>query len=191
MLLPLTLLFAISVLAHQKPRTPESNHSLSSRQCSQNNFPYDPGFNISSVANIAQSLPSHSWEFGTASEALLELYNPELSVFGNSPFPVPTMNISKVRSLMYAQSKIVLGTGANSLSDGDGAVGDPASLGVSAVLLGKSQSQFATAAAQTADYIMNSAPRFWNGAISQRTDVAELWYVCFIFIRCCQPQTHF
>jgi len=82
---------------------------------------------------------------------------------------------SQVQSLVYAQSKIVLGTGVNSLSNGDGAVGDPASLGVSAVLLGKTKSKYATAAQQTMEYIMNSAPRFWNGAISQRTDVAELW----------------
>jgi hypothetical protein len=142
---------------------------------SNGSFPYDPGFDIASVANIAQSLPSHSWEFGTAAEALLELYNPELSVFGNAPFPVPTVNSSQIQSLSYAASKIVLGSGVNSLSDGQGAVGDPASLGVSAVLLGKTQPQYATAAQQTVTYMLNSAPRFWNGAISQRADVPELW----------------
>jgi len=157
LLLALTLFFALSAHANQNP------------------FPYNPGFDISSVVNIARSLPSHSWEFGTASEALLELYNPELSVFGKIPFPVPTVKASQVQSLVYAQSKIVLGTGVNSLSNGDGAVGDPASLGVSVVLLGKTKSKYATAAKQTMEYIMNSAPRFWNGAISQRTDVAELW----------------
>ncbi|KAJ7762982.1 hypothetical protein B0H16DRAFT_1718816 [Mycena metata] len=137
--------------------------------------PFDPGFNITSVAAIAKSLPSHSWEYGTASEALLELDSPLYSVFGPRPFPVQTLSPDTVPSLAYAQSVIVIGTGANGLSNGDGAVGDPASLGVSAVLLGKTNATFATAAQSEIDYIVGSAPRWVNGAISQRTDVAELW----------------
>ncbi|KAJ7025809.1 family 88 glycosyl hydrolase [Mycena alexandri] len=137
--------------------------------------PFDPGFNITSVAAIAKSLPSHSWEYGTASEALLELDSPLLSVFGPRPFPVQTLSPATVPALAYAQSVIVLGTGANGLSNGDGAVGDPASLGVSAVLLGKTNATFATAAQSEIDYIVGSAPRWVNGAISQRTSVAELW----------------
>lgn len=140
-------------------------------------IPFSPGFDIASVATLAKSLPSHSWEFGTASEALLELYDPLFSVFGPAPFPVPTLQKDSVESLSYAASKIVIGSVANGLSDGDGAVGDPASLGVSAVLLGKTNATYAKAALEEVDYIMNSAPRAWNGAISQRADVAELWYV--------------
>jgi hypothetical protein len=147
----------------------------SSAFASQNPFPFSPGFDIEAVAAIAKALPSHSWEFGTAAEALLELYNPEISVFGNSTFPVPTLDVSNVQSLTYAKSKISFGWGANSLVNGDGAVGDPASLGVSAVLLGQSNSSYTWDAQQRVDYIMNSAPRFWNGAISQREDIAELW----------------
>jgi hypothetical protein len=139
-------------------------------------FPFSPGFNPTTVFKVARFLPSHSWEFGTASEALLELFNPELSVFGPNPFPVPTVQPSDVPSLAYAKSKIVIGTGANALSNGDGAVGDPASLGVSAILLGKTNKTYAAAAYDEVDYIMNKAPRYSNGAISQRTDVAELWY---------------
>ncbi|KAF8143719.1 hypothetical protein K438DRAFT_1875422 [Mycena galopus ATCC 62051] len=123
--------------------------------------PFDPGFNITAVAAEAKALPSHSWEFGTATETLLELRSPLLSVF--------------VPSLAYAQANIVIGTGANGLSDGDGAVGDPASLGVGAVMLGKTNVTFAAAAASEIEYIVDEAPRWANGAISQRTDVAELW----------------
>ncbi|KAJ7191166.1 hypothetical protein B0H12DRAFT_1332213 [Mycena haematopus] len=137
--------------------------------------PFDPGFNISAVAAVAKALPSHSWEFGTATEALLELQNPLLSIFGPAPFPVRTLDPSTVPGLAYAQAKIVIGTGANGLSDGDGAVGDPASLGVGAVMLGKTNSTFADAAASEIEYITGEAPRWVNGAISQRTDVAELW----------------
>ncbi|KAJ7499299.1 hypothetical protein FB451DRAFT_33620 [Mycena latifolia] len=140
-----------------------------------NPFPFSPGFDIALVASVAKTLPSHSWEFGTASEALLELYTPHLSVFWPTAFPVPTIPKECVESLEYAASKIVIGTGANGLSDGDGAVGDPASLGVSAVLLGKTNATYANAVTEEINYITQSAPRFWNGAISQRTDVAELW----------------
>ncbi|KAJ7064739.1 family 88 glycosyl hydrolase [Mycena amicta] len=139
----------------------------------QNPFPFDPGFNISAVSSIAQALPSHSWEFGAATEALLELYNPAYSVFGPNPFPVPTMNVSTTLSLSYAQSHIAYGI--NGLSNGDGAVGDPASLGVGAVMLAKSNNSFAVACQEEIDYIISGAPRWPNGAISQRADVAELW----------------
>ncbi|KAJ7283414.1 hypothetical protein C8J57DRAFT_1447551 [Mycena rebaudengoi] len=141
-----------------------------------NPFPLSPGFDIARVALRAEELPSHSWEYGTAAEALLELYDPHLSVFAPTAlFPVPTVSRDCVRSLQYAANKIVLGTGENGLSDGEGAVGDPASLGVSAVLLGKTDASYFNAFADEVDYIINSAPRFPNGAISHRVTVAELW----------------
>ena len=56
-----------------------------------------------------------------------------------------------------------------------GAVGDPAALGVSAVLLGKTEPQYVVGAWSEREYIVNKAPRWWNGAISQRADVPELW----------------
>ncbi|KAJ7477093.1 family 88 glycosyl hydrolase [Mycena galericulata] len=153
-------------------------HVVCSAPASLNPFPFSPGFDIALVASVAKALPTHSWEFGTASEALLELYTPHLSVFGAAPFPVPTLSLSDecpIDSLQYAASKIVIGTGANGLSDGDGAVGDPASLGVSAVLLGKTNATYAAAVTEEINYITTVAPRFSNGAISQRSDVAELW----------------
>ncbi len=60
-------------------------------------------------------LASHSWEFGTASEALLELYTPELSVFG-TPFPIPKNPSSP--ALDYAKRNI--STDSDQLVDGDG-----------------------------------------------------------------------
>jgi hypothetical protein len=138
-------------------------------------YPYDPGFDIKAVTSLAKSLPSHSWEYGAASQAFLELYNPLLSVFGPNPFPVFAADKDHVKALAYASSKIQFGKGANALCDGAGAVGDPASLGVSAVMLGKTDPAFADAADATIDYLLNSAPRYNNGAISQRTSVPELW----------------
>lgn len=143
-------------------------------------FPISPGFDIEKVATLAESLPTHSWEYGAAAQALLELYNPSLSVFGSVPFPVQAVDKDNVKSLAYAASKITLGTGINKLADGEGAVGDPASLGVSAVLLGKTDSTFAKASNTTKNFLINSAPRYSNGAISQRVSTPELWCAsCF------------
>ncbi|KAJ7680624.1 hypothetical protein DFH06DRAFT_1163726 [Mycena polygramma] len=142
---------------------------------SQSPFPLDPGFNISAVAAIAKSLPSHSWEFGTATEALLEVYSPLLSVFGPTPFPVHSVPTSEAPALAYALAKIPLPFGLHGLSNGDGAVGDSASLGVGAVMLGRTNASYAIAAQEEINYIIGLAPRWPNGAISHRADVAELW----------------
>ncbi len=147
-------------------------------------FALSPGFDIASVTALAESLPSHSWEFGTASEALLELYNPEISVYGLSPLSAQHYSPSSVKALSYAKDKIVFGEGADVLSDGDGAVGDPASLGVFAWLIGKTDDAYADGARQEIEYMLEQAPRWENGAISQRADVPELWYV-FEFSYCC------
>ena len=71
----------------------------------------------------------------------------------------------------------MLGKGANGLSDGDGAVGDPASLGVFAVMLGGVV--YGDAARGEVEFILGQALRWGNGAISQRVDVPELWCVLF------------
>ncbi|KAF8896695.1 hypothetical protein CPB85DRAFT_1440233 [Mucidula mucida] len=83
-------------------------------------FALYPGFDIQAVADIAKALPAHSWKWGTAAEALLELYNPAIH-----PFPAPFLIPSTIPALAYAQEKIMLNApGAeNGLSDGDGAVG--------------------------------------------------------------------
>lgn len=147
-------------------------------------FPFDPGFDIQQVAVLAKTIPSHSWEFGTAAETLLELHDPEISVFGPSPFSTTAHYLKahrgKIQSLEYAASTIVIGTGVNGLADGDGAVGDPASLGVSAVLLGDylvagEGEKYTNATNEEVEYIMNQAPRWENGAISHRVEQPELW----------------
>jgi len=63
----------------------------------------------------------HSWEYGAASEALLELYDSHLSVFNCDAFPqgsLPRPNASQIRSLVYA-SKVINPNGSI-LIDGDG-----------------------------------------------------------------------
>jgi hypothetical protein len=134
----------------------------------------DSGYDVFSAAQVMIDKASHSWEWGTGAEALLELYNNELSVFGSNPFPnglIPSADPGII-SLAFAQPFI--NTDAQVLVD-NSAVGDPASLGVSAILLGQSNNVYIGAAQRQADYLLNQAPKWTNGAISQRPDVAELW----------------
>ncbi|ESK84337.1 hypothetical protein Moror_10208 [Moniliophthora roreri MCA 2997] len=135
-------------------------------------FPFDPGFNIRAVTQLAQSLPSHSWEYGTASEALLELYNASLSVFNPCPTKTRPYHKDEIPALRYAKSKILVGSGINALGQSDGAVGDPASLGVFAYMLG---GKYASAAGEELHYLVKEAPRWDNGAISHRVEEPELW----------------
>ncbi|WPH02722.1 Hypothetical protein R9X50_00559000 [Acrodontium crateriforme] len=134
----------------------------------------NPGFNVDTAQKVMTDKASHSWEWGTAAEALLELYDNQYSVFGSNPFPnggIPMVDPS-IYSLSYAKPHI--NRNSQVLVD-DSAVGDPASLGVSAILLGQSDSVYSGAADRQADYILNKAPKWSNGAISHRPDVAEIW----------------
>jgi hypothetical protein len=135
----------------------------------------DAGFNPYSAAQGMVDKASHSWEWGTAAEALLELYDNNLSVFGSDPFPggkVPSADSSTVFALEYAK-QFINTNGQVFVSDS--AVGDPASLGVSAILIGQTDGKYLDASNRQADYILSQAPRWSNGAISQRADVAEVW----------------
>ena len=76
---------------------------------------------ISSVVMQGRLLASHSWEYGAFSEALLEWYNPELSVFGKDAFPggiIPVLEVGDTQSLSYAKPHIR--TNSTTLIDGDG-----------------------------------------------------------------------
>lgn len=139
-------------------------------------IPFSPGFDIAKVTELAINASTHSWEHGTTAQALLEFYNPNVSIFGSQPFPVPTRRRNDTKALEYAAAKIVIGEGSNVLANGDGSAGDPASLGVSAVLLGKTEAKFADAAHRQLEYLDKQAPRAENGAISHRADIVELWY---------------
>ncbi|KAH8829564.1 Six-hairpin glycosidase-like protein [Flagelloscypha sp. PMI_526] len=131
-------------------------------------------FDIEKVAEKAESLPTHSWEFGTTVEALLELYDADVSVFGSQPFPAPS-NLTDIKGLNYASEKIIITKGKDALSPADGSIGDPASLGIGAYLLGKQDDRFKKAAENQLRLVVEKAPRWTNGAISHRANVAELW----------------
>ncbi|KAL1966900.1 hypothetical protein VTN77DRAFT_3644 [Rasamsonia byssochlamydoides] len=127
---------------------------------------------ILKVAEQAKVLASHSWEYGTLAEALLELHGPEMSVFGRSPFS-GTCCGDDIAALAYGRRYIR--TASDTLVDGEGSSGDPASLGVTALLLGQQDKSYLDAADRQANVLLHQTPRFSNGAISHRETVAELW----------------
>ncbi|KAB8342746.1 hypothetical protein FH972_022344 [Carpinus fangiana] len=135
----------------------------------------DAGFDVQKVMDRATSLSSHSWEYGTAAEALLELSNSEFSVFSSSAFPdgkLPNPDPS-IASLSYAKPNIR--TDSQTLVDGDGASGDPAALGVSALLIGQSDGAYFDASERQKTHLLEQVPRMSNDAISQRDENLAAW----------------
>ena len=56
-----------------------------------------------------------------------------------------------------------------------GAAGDPASLGVSCLLIGQTYEEYFVAAESQSRFLLEKVPRWENGAISHRDNYAELW----------------
>jgi hypothetical protein len=164
----------LSVALFQRPPTDPTCHWLDLNNF--NPYPYDAGFDIEKVIQLAVDLPSHSWEFRATSEALIELENPQFSVFGVAPFPVANVSRTKVRALDYVAKNVRLGGGRYDAFDrGNGAAKNPMSMGVFAVMLGKRGEGFANAAKRTAQGLLEDVPRMPNGAISHRSAVPEVW----------------
>ena len=132
---------------------------------------------LGKVIAQVKELAAHSWEYGTAAEALLEFDTPGLSVFGKDPFPgdnLPTFCIEEVQSLKYARQHIK--TDEKTLCDDETGVADPAALGVFAIFIGQSERSYLDAAHRQIAYLMDEAPRYRSGqAISHRKDVEEVW----------------
>lgn len=75
---------------------------------------------INAVLQQAIRVATHSWEYGTVAEALLEWNDPQLSIW-NNPFPggeVPTLEVDDVSALSYIIPHIR--TDNITLVDGDG-----------------------------------------------------------------------
>lgn len=75
---------------------------------------------IEKVLAEAVSSATHSWEYGTVFEALLEYRNPKLSIF-NQPFTdhgVPTLDPLGVDALQYV--KPFIRTDSRTLCEGSG-----------------------------------------------------------------------
>lgn len=127
----------------------------------------------------------NSWEIGTRAEALLELDTPNASVFNNTnsiPAPasagITSAYLTPVISI--AKSTVQARKAGGALVSDDTSVADPASIGV-AVLLANltvgsdTTTNYAQAASDQLNYLLHTAPRAPDGAISHRTDSVQLW----------------
>jgi hypothetical protein len=113
-LLPINILTGVLASTQAIPFGP-------GRESRPPNCSFDVGYDVQLVENQARRLSAHSWEYGTAAEALLEFHSPALSVFGEDPFPggrIPRLDWTGVPGLVYAVSFIR--TNNETLIDGDG-----------------------------------------------------------------------
>ncbi|KAH9943362.1 Six-hairpin glycosidase [Epithele typhae] len=135
--------------------------------------PAEPtGLDDAMIAKVKANLrviATHSWEIGTELETLTELEWPSLAVFEGTLPPPTTLKSGEAADVIdYAAAIVANITGDGPLIDGDGAVGDPASIGQARriVLL---------AAANQLNYLLNVAPHTDDGAISHRAEQVQLW----------------
>ncbi|KAF8212225.1 Six-hairpin glycosidase-like protein [Mycena galopus ATCC 62051] len=146
------------------------------------------------IAVVTQNLATgaqQSWELGTRAQALLDLYAANFSVFSSTSLPPPTSVPSNTTSAIapvfsIAQNvvsalKLTATSPPTPLVSGDGAAGDPVSIGV-AVLLANWTGQgsadsvnYGQAATSQLEYTMNVVPRTSDGAISHRVAQVQLW----------------
>lgn len=78
------------------------------------------GFSPTAVQAIATSKAKSNWEWGTNSQALLELYDPDLSVYSDNAFPGGNIPDRKTTATIYAKGKIV--TSGNTLTAKGGTI---------------------------------------------------------------------
>lgn len=84
---------------------------------------FDFGFDVNKVMNLNIETASRSWEVGAAAEALLELHNPDLTVYTRTPFPAGKLprshDMTTVRALRYIRPAIWT-NGSAMLTEGEG-----------------------------------------------------------------------
>ncbi|KAF8129060.1 Six-hairpin glycosidase-like protein [Boletus edulis] len=135
---------------------------------------------------------SHSWEYGTRSEVLLEYNASSFSVLSSSVVPPPQQippNLAGALSDVFSIARAIVAN--RSISNGnvtgpqpliqDSSAGDPASIGVAVLLAnwtGQSASDgldYAGAARDQLQFLFQNAPKTPDGAISHRLDQVQLW----------------
>ena len=146
--------------------------------------PASYGFDVRKVLSLNLATATRSWELGACAEALLELDNPELTVFAADPFPggkLPQIvEDSRIEALKYIKPAIWT-NGSELLCEGEGSSSDPASLGIFALLLSGLDAKYLEAAHRQTKHLLDRATRFpvTKGgnlrAISHRDEPPQLW----------------
>ncbi|KAH8925141.1 Six-hairpin glycosidase [Atractiella rhizophila] len=143
---------------------------------------------VDKVYNVLRQVAAHSWEWGAQAEVATEAFYPELDVFSRQcPFPLCSSENATfdgtVPTELFAILDPILAQrtpGMLPIVNGDGAAGDPASLGIAAVLCGRTTpgdnaSYYIQPAVDQLDFLLNDVPRYTNGAISHREAQVQLW----------------
>ncbi|KAF7304894.1 hypothetical protein MKEN_01203700 [Mycena kentingensis (nom. inval.)] len=146
------------------------------------------------AARLAQAA-QQSWELGARAQAILSLNATDYSVYTASPYPPPQnvpSNITSAIAPVFSIARNVvsaLGLRTNGSSNatslelvaGDGAAGDPPSIGVAVLLAnwtGRNSDDgldYAKAAENQLDFLLNETPHTSDGAISHRVAQVQLW----------------
>jgi len=77
---------------------------------------------LENVLATAQETATHSWEYGVVFEALLEYYDPQLSVFHRATNN-PELDFERIKALQYV--KQFIRTDSTSLCEGNGMLVSP------------------------------------------------------------------
>ncbi|KAG7284284.1 hypothetical protein NEMBOFW57_010651 [Staphylotrichum longicolle] len=110
------------------------------------------GYDVNRVLDLAASNAKSNWEWGTHAQALLELRDPDISVFSKSAFPGGKIPNARTAATDYARPKIR--TSGNTLTQAGA---------------------YSEAATRQVNELLNKVARYSNGAISHRYDSTMLW----------------
>ncbi|CAG7849255.1 SubName: Full=Uncharacterized protein {ECO:0000313/EMBL:CCA67962.1} [Serendipita indica DSM 11827] len=139
------------------------------------------GLTTAQVNSVRQQLMDRahvSWEYGTATTAVLEMDYPDISVYGWAPFPIPRpldqdsyimRNAAKLMDERPKDSKTIME---------DGAAGDPMSNAITMLLANYSNpadTRFQSAFYSQLGFIEYDVPQTGDGAISHRVSEVQLW----------------
>ncbi|KAF4588080.1 hypothetical protein AB1N83_011516 [Pleurotus pulmonarius] len=144
---------------------------------------------LSLVRTRLQESANRSWELGTAAQALLEIDAPSWSVFSRNSLPPPQQVPSDAQSSVapvFTLAQEIVGNRSrlNSNAEGpqplmpDASAADPAANGVSVLLAnwtGQGGQDYAGAARDQLDFLLERVPRTDDGAISHREAEVQLW----------------
>jgi len=132
---------------------------------------------ISKVKSLLIANAHRSWEEGTATEALLELEAPELSVFGGSSIPPPQSAQLPTDALDILDSALASRPSGTETFVADSSAGDPASFGVADLIANwtTSNNEYATAAENELNFLLHVAPKSSSGIISHREEYIQFW----------------
>ncbi|MBW0493345.1 hypothetical protein O181_033060 [Austropuccinia psidii MF-1] len=140
---------------------------------------------IKLVYETLNRVANHSWEWGTQTQVILEGFYPSLSVYStNHMLPLSTQDgrLSSPNTLLKLLDRILANRNKTALPiiDGDGAAGDPASLGVAVMIAaattsGSISKNYQMLADNQMKWLLNYVPRSPRGALSHRNSELQFW----------------